>query len=601
MLKTLLVLPLLISFRGYLSQKPLTVDLPKQGVLQGKEISRFRTEKIHGFLGIPYAKPPLGEFKFAPPQTDDLPSWDDVRNATDFAPSCLQVEKMKESDEPFFKIIMDGKLKTDEDCLYLNVYVPSSRVPTQGYPTIVWIHPGSFVSGSPNIWNPFRLVLRYNVIVVTIAYRLNIMGFFTTGDGEAPGNFGLMDQRAAITWVKENINHFGGDPENICLMGYGAGATSIGLHLINLELEGLFSSAIIMGGSLFKSNSVGSPKVDDVLDKVGVNHGCIRKPTSLLMQCLRNIDSKLIVEENQNHDWKPTYDKDLSNSTNPIIPENVRTLFERGEFIKVPLLTGYTNMEDALMVKDILEEMLPSNGTSAHLSAALNDYISSDFSISNDSDSCSYNSNHLMDSVMFFYSPTTPVKNQDDARKLVIDFLTDKNVASSTFLLATYMSTHRPTYVYRFDMKPSTEAVLVDLPDWISVPHLFDLLYVWGAPYWVRLSGNWDNRDRLTADVIMTFWTNFAKHSNPMHSSPYPIKWDAFVEDNPGILLMDRTYVMSTADKINYKSFQFWNDYFPKVLSVATTCCNPKEDGQTVFRSDVLVVTLGISFTLILN
>lgn len=95
-----------------------------QGLLQGKEISLIRTQRIYGFLGIPYAKPPLRELRFAPPKTEDLPAWNGIRNATDFAKPCLQAEKYKSEDMAFMSLITEGPIDSDEDCLYLNVFVP---------------------------------------------------------------------------------------------------------------------------------------------------------------------------------------------------------------------------------------------------------------------------------------------------------------------------------------------------------------------------------------------------------------------------------------------------------------------------------------------
>lgn len=125
--------------------------------------------------------------------------------------------------------------QTCKNTRHFDLILVLASPPPQGFATIIWIHPGNFTTGIPSIWNPHTLVYRQRVIVVTFAWRLNIMGFFTTMDGEAPGNYGLMDQQAAMQWVKNNIKKFGGNPDNICLMGYGTGAISIGIHMINQE------------------------------------------------------------------------------------------------------------------------------------------------------------------------------------------------------------------------------------------------------------------------------------------------------------------------------------------------------------------------------
>lgn len=196
------------------------------------------------------------------------------------------------------------------------------------------------------MWNPYTLVFRQRVIVVTVAYRLNIMGFFTTMDGESPGNYGLMDQQAAMMWVKKNIKLFRGDPNNISLMGYGTGGMSIGMHMINYQSRELFSKAIIMSANFINANAVKYPQEDrSLLDDLARYYTCYR-PTALLIECLRRINGRDLVAYTSHIDWKPVIDVGLSNSSQPFLYELPRTSFEREDFAKIPVLTGYTNMEE---------------------------------------------------------------------------------------------------------------------------------------------------------------------------------------------------------------------------------------------------------------
>lgn len=446
---------------------------------------------------------------------------------------------------------------------------------------IVWIHPGNFTSGDPKVWNPYTLVHRQRIIFVTIAYRLNIMGFFTSLDEEARGNYGLLDQQAAITWVKNNIQNFGGNPNNICLMGYGAGATSIGLHMINSGSKGLFSKAIVMSGGIFNQNALrtNNAAYEDFLDDLIKYFGCSRTPSSLMMRCLRRVEGKKIVQYTLDFGWKPLIESvDFYNSSHtPFIKEPLKNYFSRGTFEKIPLLTGYTNMEHVLQLTEVIEQDLSINATDEYLLNLLPELANWDLLPINETNNCSYNLNHITESIMFCYRPSLPLQETDVLRKLVIDFATEKDVAASTFLHASYMSeANQETYMYRFDMKPSTQIVVEKLPSWASVPHLFDLIYVWGVPYWVSSPARqeWDVRDKRTSDIVMLFWTNFAKYSNPAENFPYPIRWDRFTPENPGVLIIDRTFNMSDHTRLNYKAFEFWNDYYPKVVEIATECCN---------------------------
>lgn len=219
---------------------------------------------------------------------------------------------------------------------------------------------------------------------------------------------------------------------------------------------------------------------------------------------------------------------------------------------------------------NISEEFVPSE---------LSKIISKDLPQLNENDTCVYNYDHIAESVLFFYGPSVPVTDANSARKLIADFSTERNFGSSTYLHSQFISRYQPTFVYRFDMKPSTPAATAEIPEWVSVPHLFDLLYVWGVPYWVTLPDQeWDIRDKRTADIIMTFWTNFAKTSNPNEGNIYPIRWDQFTKDSPGLLIIDKTFNMSNPERLDYKALEFWIDYYPKVVAISTQCCNATEN-----------------------
>lgn len=470
--------------------------------------------------------------------------------------------------------------------IYFAIFIPG-QPPPEGFAVMVWIHPGNFKSGNPEMWNPYSLVFKQRVIVVTIAYRLNILGFFTTMDGEAIGNYGLMDQVAALKWIKSNIEHFGGNANSICLMGSGSGAVSVGIHMVSPDSKGLFTKAIAMSGNLLSPDSVKYPQDDKaIVDEIAGYFGCFRYPTSLLLDCLKRAPAEQLVRFGLEMDWKPIIDNGLSNNTTPFLSEQPKNYFERGDFNKVPFLTGFTDMEEVLTNVD----MLHSDDTDApeeYLSQVLNYFVNKDLPQVNSTDTCVYNHEHILDSVLFFYRPQPPAKSHSEMRKTLTDFITEKNYGSTTYQLAQYVSKFKPTYMYRFDMKPTTDGAVAELPSWVSVPHLFDLIYLWGMPYWSQIptQQEWDIRDKRVSDIIMNFWTNFAKSSNPTESSIFAIKWDEFKPDSPGILIIDRTFNMSSNIQLNYKSFEFWNNYYPKVIDIATQCCNATSNAFNIIPS----------------
>lgn len=187
------------------------------------------------FKGIPFARPPVGKRRFAPPESS--PPWHGVLDAAHYRSACPQVARFGVTDA-----------SEDEDCLYLNVTVPAAHPPTHKRPVMVWIHGGAFVGGSANIYPLDYLSRAGDLVVVSVNYRLGALGFMAHPAFASAhnGSWGLADQREALRWVKRNIAAFGGDPNNVTLAGESAGAASVCLQLTAVkESRGLFHKAII--------------------------------------------------------------------------------------------------------------------------------------------------------------------------------------------------------------------------------------------------------------------------------------------------------------------------------------------------------------------
>ena len=192
---------------------------------------------IDEFLGIPYAAPPVGPLRWRPPQP--AAHWTGVRPATKFGPHCPQ------TGSPF------GLASMSENCLFLNVYAPAGSL-RGSLPVMVWIHGGDLTAGESNDYNPAGLV-RDGTVVVTINYRLGALGFLADPALKSPngssGDYGLMDQQAALRWVQQNIRQFGGNPRNVTIFGESAGGLSVLSQLVSPAARGLFTKAIIESGS----------------------------------------------------------------------------------------------------------------------------------------------------------------------------------------------------------------------------------------------------------------------------------------------------------------------------------------------------------------
>lgn len=220
----LLILPITFSVVQSADEKNVEV-CAKSGCVIGLSVDGA-TRPYEAFLGLPYARPPTNRFRFQSPRP--LPTWGSTWNGTYARSECVQMNEFRGENE----------VTGDEDCLFLNIYRPSSRKRSL-MPVIVFFHGGAFRFGNahPSTLGP-DYFMASDVLLVTVQYRLNIFGFLSSGDENCPGNFGLKDQAQALRWIRRNIQSFGGDAKSVTLMGHGAGAASVHLHLMSQESNG---------------------------------------------------------------------------------------------------------------------------------------------------------------------------------------------------------------------------------------------------------------------------------------------------------------------------------------------------------------------------
>ncbi|XP_068941906.1 cocaine esterase-like isoform X4 [Petaurus breviceps papuanus] len=332
---------LTLGFLGLLIQAPGhhaddLIRTTESGQIQGTHISVKGIDKgVNVFLGIPFAKPPVGALRFSPPQPPD--SWSNVRNATSYPPMCLQDVALLEKIMKFMKL---NVLITDnsEDCLYLNIYAPVHANEGAGLPVMVWIHGGAFVFGSASMYDSSMLSASQNVIVVNIQYRLGILGFFSTGDEHAPGNWGYLDQVAALRWVQKNIAHFGGDPGLVTIFGESAGGMSVSSHVLSPMSKGLFHRAIMESGVAIIPGAVSS-KAETIRKIIAFLSACVRHNSSSLVQCLRRKSEKGILAVSKLFKVMPV------SVDGQFFPKHPEELLAAGEFNHVPSIIGVNNHE----------------------------------------------------------------------------------------------------------------------------------------------------------------------------------------------------------------------------------------------------------------
>uniref|UniRef100_A0A673CKK7 Neuroligin 2a n=1 Tax=Sphaeramia orbicularis TaxID=375764 RepID=A0A673CKK7_9TELE len=509
------------------------------GKLRGikKDLNNEILGPVEQYLGVPYATAPIGDRRFQPPEAPG--SWQEIRNATQFAPVCPQNVHgvLPEIMLPvWFTDNLDvaaGYIQNQsEDCLYLNVYVPTEDGPLtkkhdessmnkprdedirdrRKKPVMLFIHGGSYMEGTGNMFDASVLAAYGNVIVVTMNYRLGVLGFLSTGDQSAKGNYGLLDQIQALRWLNENIGHFGGDPERITIFGSGAGASCVNLLILSHHSEGLFQRAIAQSGTAISSWSVNYQplKYTKILAK---KVGCTYTETADLVDCLRRKNFRELVDQDiqparYHIAFGPVVDGD-------VVPDDPEILMQQGEFLNYDILIG-VNQGEGLKFVDDSED---NDGISA---AAF------DYTISNFVDNLygyPEGKDILRETIKFMYTDWADRDNGDMRRKTLLALFTDHQwVAPAVATAKLHAEFQSPVYFYTFYHHCQTET----RPEWADAAHGDEIPYVFGVPMIGATDlfpCNFSKNDVMLSAVVMTYWTNFAKTGDPNLPVPQDTKF----------------------------------------------------------------------------
>lgn len=307
-------------------------------------------EGLQAFLGVPYAAPPVGDLRWRAPQP--VKPWTDVRDATRIGADCTQAIGRK--------AILGGGgglVFGNEDCLYLNVYAPAGEA-ARPRAVMVFLPGGAFTIGAGANYDPSRLVARDRVLV-TVNYRLGALGWLAhddfAADGEGiGGNWGLMDQQAALRWVKDNIAAFGGDPEDVTVFAESAGAWSLCSLMTSPASEGLYSRVILQSGSCLEPTSLWSAQeAAESGDVFAASVGCVVED---VRACLRRTPARRLATAaskrqglNGPGSWGPVY----GDATVPLAPP---LAFARGAFFKTPAIVGTNADEGRLFTVEVRDQ-----------------------------------------------------------------------------------------------------------------------------------------------------------------------------------------------------------------------------------------------------
>ena len=305
----LLLAPAVSAVAAAQPPNPLVVQTDK-GAVQGKS-----ADGVDSFLGIPYAAPPVGSLRWRPPQPHA--SWSGVRSATHYGARCAALAST------------NGPRTNAEDCLFINVQRATGVTAGRKLPVYVFIHGGGLVNGSSNQASGNKIVRLTNAIVVSMNYRLGVFGFLglpglsTAGQG----NYGFLDQQAALRWVQGNIAAFGGDPAKVTLGGESAGAFSVCGHLTAPGSRGLFARAMMQSGSCW-SRPLSQTQANSA--DFATAAGC-SAPGAI--QCLRGKSAAALLDASTG--FSPT----LTSGT-AVLPVATETAVENGNFARVPIVNG---------------------------------------------------------------------------------------------------------------------------------------------------------------------------------------------------------------------------------------------------------------------
>ncbi|XP_025832708.1 venom carboxylesterase-6 isoform X2 [Agrilus planipennis] len=319
----------------------------KAGIVRGVQKRTIEDKLYLAFEGIPYAKPPVGDRRFAPPEK--FGKWNGTLLGNKWY-TCAQL-----------LLVVHRYVKLgQEDCLYLNVYVPRERIyKNANFSVIDYIHPGTFKMLSPRMAAGEIFIMNKDVIYVNFNYRLGVFGFLSTDDEIVPGNMGLKDQTMALQWVKENIHFFGGNPDSITLIGSSAGGVSVHYHYLSPLSRGLFHRGMSQSGTALNSWAlINNPR--EKLMNLTKRLNCSQQSSKVMIDCLRNLSRGNILEAvKEMHSvfhlcpfllFGPVVEK----GPDAFLPEHPYKLLSSGNFMQVPWIASNTVDEGVIVVQPIV-------------------------------------------------------------------------------------------------------------------------------------------------------------------------------------------------------------------------------------------------------
>jgi para-nitrobenzyl esterase len=441
------------------------------GPVRGKTVSG-----ISEFLGIPYAAPPTGRLRWHAPEPPAR--WRGVRAATAFGAHCPQ------SAGPF-----GSASNTSENCLFLNVFTKAGRNPA-GRPVMVWIHGGALVTGESDAFNPTSLV-NDGVTVVTINYRLGALGFLADSAladrAGHSGNYGLMDQQAALLWVKANIARFGGDARDVTLFGESAGGLSTLSQIDSRRAAGLFQRAIVESGS-YNLTQAPLATAEAAGAAFAAKVGCgTQASAAATAACLRAVPVATLVASQNAGGYTPDLD-------GRVLQQSIGTALQKGQFNRVPVIMGTNHDEWRLFVALAQLAGAPAV-TAANYQAQIQATLG------------------VPAAVAARIAAQYPVASFPSPPLALGALGTDAIFACPSLEAVSFLSAFTPTFSYEFNDENAPSLFLPSVGFPLGAAHGSELQYLFDPfpPATSQLSP----AQQVLSAQMKAYWTSLAKHGSP--------------------------------------------------------------------------------------
>lgn len=516
----------------------------EQGTINGTTLMSRNGRKIYAYLKVPFAERPIGKLRLRAPVAAS--KWTGIRDGTKDGPICPQ----KVADQ----------IVGNEDCLYLNVYVPERSISSEKLlPVMIFIYGGGFLNGecSSDLYGP-QYLLDKDVILVVPNYRLGRLGFLTLEDTVLPGNWAMKDQLMAMKWVQQYIRHYGGNPDSVTIFGESAGGVSTSLHLIVPASKGLFHRAITESGSALNYAALSHPgqlrnKALFFINRVG----CSRETSEETLSCLQLLSTEDFflnaVFESYNEFVHLPFSRGVvrepENTENAFLTSNPYLLL-RKQF-HTPWLNGINSAEGSFLSS-------PLYNRARVLLPLLDAFYSYFFPL------------------ILGYTYTTGEVSSSEVSRSVYNYYFNGKYITFSFDNFTQMLTDRgwlqplidsitsytgPKYVYYYDYvnKDRTYAINFGSTDVDGAAHADELISLF---YSNRVqSEQLIETDLTISERMIDFWTNFATYGNP-NGEKYPSVWDAVSSDDVEYLHITRTGNLKMKSRLNnYDAYNFWNSF----------------------------------------